>query len=134
MNVSLGRSIMSSSSPPGLANKITPCEDAEALPGYALFNLKLRNWGYNDIARTLPVDTTSMADIKSLITQHVGPTRSLKVCKEGNNHFEELVADDKTTLGSLGFRGAVEKDLPEYNLHYDFTPVGTTESDPLLMS
>ncbi|EJK50562.1 hypothetical protein THAOC_30413 [Thalassiosira oceanica] len=104
----------------------------EALPGYALFNLKLINWGYIDIARCLPVDTTTLADIKSLITQHVGPTKSLQVSRADNNF--PLDADDNITLRGLGFRGKVEKDLPVYNLHYDFTPVGTTESDPLLMT
>ena len=97
----------------------------------ALFNLKLTNWGYNDIARILPVDSTTMADIKSLITQHVGPSKSLKFCRENNTPLDG--ADDKT-LSALGFMGKVEEDLPVYNIHYDFTPVGSTESDPLLMS
>mmetsp|Transcript_10498 Transcript_10498/g.22237 ORF Transcript_10498/g.22237 Transcript_10498/m.22237 type:complete len:130 (-) Transcript_10498:428-817(-) len=96
-------------------------------------DMKLIDWGYMDFSRTVRVDTT-IHTIKEVIkTFHGGRLASLTVCKDSYQETNEL-RFDKLTLKECGFNGTPNKsEAPVSTLHYDFTPDGCTDPDPILM-
>lgn len=95
--------------------------------------MKLIDWSYMDFARVVRVDT-SVHTIKEVIAKwHGGNIAKLTVCKGSFKESNEM-RNDNATLKECGIDGTPDKsEAPSVCLHYNFTPGGCDEPDPILM-
>lgn len=95
-------------------------------------DMKLVDWSYMDFSRTVRVDTT-LRTIKDLIGKwHGGHIAQLTLFKDSHQETNELRSDE-ATLKECGIDGAAKDAAPVVTLHYNFTPEGCTDPDPILM-
>lgn len=108
-------------------------ERVDTLLSYFSLNQQLIDWSYMDFSTLAVRVGTTLRTIKDLLKErHGGNIAQLTIFKDSHRETNELRADE-ATLKECGIDGGPKDAAPVVTLHYDFTPDGCAEPDPILM-